>query len=79
MLLSARCVLLMWKPYIARTLTRAMCAQTVLEKGGLHVIGTNLHDSRRIDDQLRGRAGRQARTITSGARLVLCSVASDPG
>jgi len=31
----------------------------VLESGGLHVIGTNLHDSRRIDDQLRGRAGRQ--------------------
>jgi len=27
--------------------------------GGLHVIGTNLHDSRRVDDQLRGRAGRQ--------------------
>ena len=27
--------------------------------GGLHVIGTNRHDSRRIDDQLRGRAGRQ--------------------
>uniref|UniRef100_A0A7S4BQD3 Protein translocase subunit SecA n=1 Tax=Chrysotila carterae TaxID=13221 RepID=A0A7S4BQD3_CHRCT len=33
--------------------------QAVLESGGLHVIGTNLHDSRRIDDQLRGRAGRQ--------------------
>lgn len=28
-------------------------------RGGLHVIGTNRHDSRRIDDQLRGRAGRQ--------------------
>ena len=27
--------------------------------GGLHVIGTNRHDSRRIDHQLRGRAGRQ--------------------
>jgi preprotein translocase subunit SecA len=27
--------------------------------GGLHVIGTNRHDSRRIDNQLRGRAGRQ--------------------
>ena len=31
----------------------------VAELGGLHVIGTNRHDSRRIDDQLRGRAGRQ--------------------
>jgi len=33
--------------------------EEVLNLGGLHVIGTNLHDSRRIDDQLRGRAGRQ--------------------
>ena len=33
--------------------------QEVAELGGLHVIGTNLHDSRRIDDQLRGRSGRQ--------------------
>ncbi len=31
----------------------------VAELGGLFVIGTNRHDSRRIDDQLRGRAGRQ--------------------
>jgi len=31
----------------------------VAERGGLYVIGTNRHESRRIDDQLRGRAGRQ--------------------
>ncbi len=31
----------------------------VLARGGLYVIGTNRHESRRIDDQLRGRAGRQ--------------------
>ncbi len=33
--------------------------QDVAELGGLHVIGTNRHESRRIDNQLRGRAGRQ--------------------
>jgi len=33
--------------------------QTVLEAGGLHIIGTERHESRRIDNQLRGRAGRQ--------------------
>jgi preprotein translocase subunit SecA len=33
--------------------------QKVLDLGGLYVIGTNRHESRRIDDQLRGRAGRQ--------------------
>jgi len=33
--------------------------EEVMLSGGLHVIGTNLHDSRRIDDQLRGRSGRQ--------------------
>ena len=31
----------------------------VLALGGLYVIGTNRHESRRVDDQLRGRAGRQ--------------------
>jgi len=31
----------------------------VLELGGLHIIGTERHDARRIDNQLRGRAGRQ--------------------
>ena len=33
--------------------------KTVLEAGGLHIIGTERHESRRIDNQLRGRAGRQ--------------------
>ena len=33
--------------------------QRVIKTGGLCVIGTERHDSRRIDDQLRGRAGRQ--------------------
>ena len=31
----------------------------VIEAGGLHIIGTERHESRRIDNQLRGRSGRQ--------------------
>jgi preprotein translocase subunit SecA len=31
----------------------------IAEKGGLHIVGTERHESRRIDNQLRGRAGRQ--------------------
>ncbi|MDD6237330.1 MAG: preprotein translocase subunit SecA [Clostridiales bacterium] len=34
-------------------------AQEVCEAGGLFIVGTERHDSRRIDNQLRGRAGRQ--------------------
>ncbi|MCG8434763.1 MAG: preprotein translocase subunit SecA [Gammaproteobacteria bacterium] len=33
--------------------------QRVIENGGLHIIGTERHESRRIDNQLRGRSGRQ--------------------
>ena len=33
--------------------------EKVVEAGGLHIIGTERHDSRRIDNQLRGRAARQ--------------------
>ncbi|KAA1194483.1 preprotein translocase subunit SecA [Pseudohalioglobus sediminis] len=33
--------------------------QQVIEAGGLHILGTERHESRRIDNQLRGRAGRQ--------------------
>ena len=42
--------------------TRAVCRaehDRVVEAGGLTVIGTERHESRRIDNQLRGRAGRQ--------------------
>jgi preprotein translocase subunit SecA len=39
--------------------TCALEKQAVLEAGGLHILGTERHESRRIDNQLRGRAGRQ--------------------
>src|SRR3990172_7662732 len=41
---------------------RQLCEEEkkqVIELGGLHIIGTERHESRRIDNQLRGRAGRQ--------------------
>ena len=41
---------------------RALCAaekEAVLEAGGLYILGTERHESRRIDNQLRGRSGRQ--------------------
>ena len=37
----------------------AEAKQRVLDAGGLHIVGTERHESRRIDNQLRGRAGRQ--------------------
>jgi len=37
----------------------AAARETVLASGGLYVIGTERHESRRIDNQLRGRSGRQ--------------------
>jgi preprotein translocase subunit SecA len=40
-------------------LHRVGWASSVVELGGLHVIGTERHESRRIDNQLRGRSGRQ--------------------
>ena len=42
----------------ARAITESEHAK-VVEAGGLHVIGTERHESRRIDNQLRGRAARQ--------------------
>src|SRR5204863_412114 len=37
----------------------AAASQEVKEAGGLHILGTERHESRRIDNQLRGRSGRQ--------------------
>jgi preprotein translocase subunit SecA len=49
-----------WEQALAEA--REDCEQNrarVLELGGLHIIGTERHEARRIDNQLRGRAGRQ--------------------
>ncbi len=43
---------------LARSITDVE-AERVKSVGGLHIIGTERHESRRIDNQLRGRAGRQ--------------------
>ena len=54
--------------YTDEDLTEAMdeaekqCAadrEKVVASGGLHIMGTESHESRRIDNQLRGRSGRQ--------------------
>jgi preprotein translocase subunit SecA len=43
----------------------------VVEQGGLHILGTERHESRRIDNQLRGRSGRQGDPGTSRFYLSL--------
>ncbi|MFO1430807.1 MAG: preprotein translocase subunit SecA [Candidatus Competibacteraceae bacterium] len=43
----------------------------VIEAGGLHIIGTERHESRRIDNQLRGRSGRQGDPGSSRFYLAL--------
>ena len=45
--------------------------EKVVEAGGLHIFGTERHESRRIDNQLRGRAGRQGDPGTSRFYLSL--------
>jgi preprotein translocase subunit SecA len=45
--------------------------QEVLALGGLHILGTERHESRRIDNQLRGRAGRQGDPGSSAFYLSL--------
>ena len=53
---------------------KAICDEDhdrVVDVGGLHIIGTERHESRRIDNQLRGRAGRQGDPGTSRFYLSL--------
>ncbi len=45
--------------------------ELVLQAGGLHILGTERHESRRIDNQLRGRSGRQGDTGSSRFYLSL--------
>ncbi len=45
--------------------------EEVVEAGGLHIIGTERHESRRIDNQLRGRSGRQGDPGSSRFYLAL--------
>ncbi len=50
----------LWNEAYAHALaTTERDRQKVVELGGLHVVGTERHEARRIDNQLRGRAGRQ--------------------
>ena len=48
-----------WMNRVVRVLHRIDDFKTTESLGGLHVIATERHDSRRIDNQLRGRSGRQ--------------------
>ena len=54
--------------------TDIVLGEGVQEKGGLHVIGTERHESRRIDNQLRGRSGRQG---DPGSSLFYLSLEDD--
>ncbi|MDE2311594.1 MAG: preprotein translocase subunit SecA [Patescibacteria group bacterium] len=49
-------------------------AEAVRQAGGLHILGTERHESRRIDNQLRGRAGRQG---DSGSSQFFVSMEDD--
>ena len=51
--------------------TDIMLGEGVKELGGLHILGTERHESRRIDNQLRGRAGRQGDPGSSRSYLSL--------
>ena len=51
--------------------TDIVLGEGVVELGGLHILGSERHESRRIDNQLRGRAGRQGDPGSSRFYLAL--------
>jgi preprotein translocase subunit SecA len=51
--------------------TDIVLGEGVVERGGLHILGTERHESRRIDNQLRGRSGRQGDPGSSRFYLAL--------
>jgi len=51
--------------------TDIVLGEGVVDRGGLHILGTERHESRRIDNQLRGRSGRQGDPGTSRFYLSL--------
>ena len=50
--------------------TDIVLGEGVTDLGGLHILGTERHESRRIDNQLRGRSGRQGDPGSSRFYLV---------
>ncbi|MCZ7646723.1 MAG: preprotein translocase subunit SecA [Planctomycetota bacterium] len=58
------------KFWTERGIPHLKLARSVRELGGLHIVGTERHESRRIDNQLRGRSGRQGDPGSS--RFFLC-------
>src|SRR5205085_7801788 len=49
-----------WQEALSKATTQIeLDRKNVIAQGGLHIVGTERHEARRIDNQLRGRAGRQ--------------------
>ena len=46
--------------------------EEVVQLGGLHVVGTERHEARRVDNQLRGRSGRYASTTQKQLYVYTC-------
>ena len=59
------------RTYAGHAANAAKEHDAVIEAGGLHILGTERHESRRVDNQLRGRAGRQGDPGSSNFYLSL--------